>query len=255
MANTKGGIRLNTDTGFLKIVAMVSMVIDHVGARLYPNLGFMRIIGRVAFPIYAYCIAAGCVYTRNIAKYALRVLALAVISQPIYVVALRHISPAMRTLEAAGLMNPLNAIKWYGESLKSANILFTLLVGILFIWSIKDEKYVVTGALTLFVWRFGNYLNYGWKGVALMVIFYLFIERPTTSLLWVSGFMAWWGLTTGSSESLFGFRFALQMYALFAIPLLYIPTNTGWKLPKWAFYLFYPAHLAAIYGVAMLMGK
>ncbi|MEA4898763.1 TraX family protein [Bacillota bacterium Meth-B3] len=253
MTAARGGIRLNTDTGFLKIIAMITMVIDHVGAVFYPGLTVMRIIGRIAFPIYAYCIAVGCVYTRNIAKYALRVLVLAVVSQPIYVIALRHITPAMSELMQAGLMNPLNLLKWYGDSLRYANILFTLLFGILMIWSLKEKKYVVTGVLTLAVFQLSGFINYGWRGVAMMLIFHAFIDRPTTSFLWMAGFMTWWGLTTGSSNSLFGVQFALQTYALLALPLIYIPTKTQWKLPKWAFYLFYPAHLAAIYGATLLL--
>jgi len=77
-----GKIRLNTDTNFLKLVAIAAMLVDHLGARVFPQYGEMRIIGRIAFPVFAYCITVGCVYTRNIFKYALRmgVMALLVIS-------------------------------------------------------------------------------------------------------------------------------------------------------------------------------
>lgn len=66
-------IRLNKDTGLLKLIAILTMFIDHLGAAIFPEYRSMRVIGRIAFPIFAYCIAVGCIYTRNIAKYALRV--------------------------------------------------------------------------------------------------------------------------------------------------------------------------------------
>lgn len=49
----------------LKIVACVLMLCDHIGARLLPQYRILRIIGRLAFPIFAFCIAEGCRYTRH----------------------------------------------------------------------------------------------------------------------------------------------------------------------------------------------
>ena len=250
MAGSKQGVKLNTDTGFLKLVAMITMLIDHIGVVLYPNMNILRIIGRISFPIYAYCIAVGCIYTRNALKYALRVLVLAIISQPIYVIALKHVSPSMNAL-MAGQVTFLKVLQWYGLSMRSANILFTLLLGILLIWSIREKRYIITGALVLLVWQCSSYISYQWRGVALMLIFYAFIDQPLSSFFWAAGFMIWWGATTGSSVVILGWRFALQIYAVLALVLIYIPTNTKIKLPKWIFYLFYPLHMLALYGWAL----
>lgn len=252
MAVIRGGeVRLNSDTGLLKVIAMISMLIDHVGAVFYPQMTILRMIGRLAFPIYAYCIAVGCVYTRSIPKYATRVLVMALLCQPIYVVALKHVSFAMNEVLAGGV-TPLSLARWYLLSLKSANILFTLLLGILMIFAIREQKYVALAALVLITWYFSSYINYGWRGVALMVMFYAFLNRPLTSFAWVGGFMLWWALTGSTQFSWYNIRFGLQMYALFALIPIYLRTNTGVKLPKWVFYLFYPAHLIGIY-VATLM--
>ena len=43
----------------LKIIAMVSMLFDHVGKELLPQYTVLQIIGRLAFPIFAYMIAEG----------------------------------------------------------------------------------------------------------------------------------------------------------------------------------------------------
>ena len=53
----------------LKILAMVCMTIDHIGAMLFPQAVWLRVIGRLAFPLFSYCIAEGCRYTRNKARY------------------------------------------------------------------------------------------------------------------------------------------------------------------------------------------
>lgn len=246
MAGARGReVRLSSDTGFLKVIAMISMVMDHAGKMFFPQLGWMRIVGRLAFPIYAYCIAVGCVYTRNPLKYALRVLVLALVSQPIYCLALAHVSGPMRAAVEGGITLQ-GGVTWYVESLKSANILFTLLAGILLIWSLREKKYIATAAVTLLIWYTSGYLNYGWRGVALMVLFYALIDRPLASLCWVGGFMLWWAAQSGGYR-VFSFNFGIQIFAMLALPLIYIPTKTGVKLPKWAFYLFYPLHLAVIY--------
>ena len=54
-------VRTNQDTGLIRLIACICMFIDHAGKMLFPQYPVMRIIGRIAFPIYAYCLAAGCV--------------------------------------------------------------------------------------------------------------------------------------------------------------------------------------------------
>ena len=49
----------------LKLIALITMTIDHIGFMLLPQVKILRAIGRIAFPIFAYMIAEGCQYTRN----------------------------------------------------------------------------------------------------------------------------------------------------------------------------------------------
>lgn len=248
MAGKGREIRLSSDTGFLKIIAMASMLIDHMGAALFPGLRWMRIVGRIAFPIYAYCVAAGSIYTKNSLHYALRMLLMAVLVQPLYCLALNHMPgpfPWPLTLQGA--------VTWYVESLRVCNIMFSLLAGVLLIWSLREKKYIAAGLVTLLVWKFSAYLSYGWKGVALMVLFYALIDRPLSSLCWVGGFMLWWAAQS-SGYWIGQQRVGIQIFALLALPFIYLPTRTGLRGPKWLFYLFYPAHLAGIYLVSRLGG-
>lgn len=82
----------------LKIIASVCMLIDHIGA-VFPVLAaaeVFRLIGRIAFPIYAYMIAQGCKYTKNIYKYLLRLGIFALISEIPFDIAFMHYGPVGR---------------------------------------------------------------------------------------------------------------------------------------------------------------
>ena len=60
------------------------MLIDHIGAVFYPQVTLFRIIGRIAFPIFAYQIGVGYKNTKNLRKYLLRLLLVGIISQVPY---------------------------------------------------------------------------------------------------------------------------------------------------------------------------
>ena len=70
----------NLDTDFLKLIAIISMTIDHVGGVFFPEYPVFRYIGRLAFPIFAYCLTVGLLYTHDIKKYLARLALFAVIS-------------------------------------------------------------------------------------------------------------------------------------------------------------------------------
>ena len=63
--------RFGLNGNILKIIAAISMFIDHMGFIFFPNITVFRIVGRIALPIYAFMIAEGCRYTRNKIKYFL----------------------------------------------------------------------------------------------------------------------------------------------------------------------------------------
>ncbi|HCS73517.1 MAG TPA: conjugal transfer protein TraX, partial [Clostridiales bacterium] len=65
----------------IKLIAMITMLVDHIGAVFYPNALWMRIIGRVSFPLFAWGIAMGSRWTRDWKRYAARLLALALLTQ------------------------------------------------------------------------------------------------------------------------------------------------------------------------------
>lgn len=238
-------VNLNQDGNLLKLIAMIAMLCDHAGKMLFPQYAVMRIIGRIAFPIYAYSLASGCVYTKNHLRYLKRIVLLALISQPLYAVALAHTVPAMFSVSFAE--NPIKAIwTFYINSWNKPSILVTLAVGLMILWSIRNRELVLTAGLLIFSYLIQNKLDYGFKGIILILLFYLLCGKWWLSLPCVLAFMIWWGLK-GSGYSLFGVSFGTQMFAVCALPLIYIHTKSGVKLPKWMFYAFYPAHLILIY--------
>lgn len=242
-------VDLNTDTNLLKLVAMIAMFIDHAGKMLFPQYPILRVIGRIAFPIYAYCIAAGCVYTRDTLKYFKRVVLMALISQPIYAVALAHENAMMYAVPFSE--HPVQAaVNFYVYSWSHPSILLTLAFGILLIWTIRERQLLLTVAVGLFCWQIQGSLDYGIRGLVLMALFYLFCMKWWISLPVLLGYMAWWGLQ-GSGYALFEVRFGIQMFAILALPLIYIHTHSKLRINKWFFYFYYPAHLIII----MLLDK
>ena len=78
----------NLSTGFLKLIALLFMFIDHSGKVFFNNASDMRLLGRIAFPVYVWCMIVGFSRTRSVPRYLLRVLLVGLVSQPFYVLAL-----------------------------------------------------------------------------------------------------------------------------------------------------------------------
>ena len=80
------GIRcLNGNT--IKVIALIAMTIDHIGYLFFPEVTILRVIGRLAFPLFAFMIADGCYYTHSRKKYALLIGAVALLCQIVYYIA------------------------------------------------------------------------------------------------------------------------------------------------------------------------
>ena len=250
-------VRLNNDTGLIKIIACLLMLSDHMGKMIFPhawrlNAGewsavfpgdnIMRIIGRLAMPLFCYGIAVGCRYTRNIWKYALRLIGLGILVHPLYMTAMGH--APMGAFDWAKNFCRIDLIYEFFFTRK-LNILFTLGMGVLLIACYRSRSYVLLVLVSLLTWHMQGVLDYGYKGVLLILIFYALLDHPLASFLAVSLFMLNWAmpslLTVGKA------RANTEIYALLALPLIYVPMKRRVKLPKWVFYAFYPGHLALIY--------
>ena len=77
-------LRTNLDTDLLKLVAIAAMLLDHIGGAFFPETPIFRWIGRLAFPLFCYCMTVGLLYTHDIRRYLGRLAIFAVVSQPFW---------------------------------------------------------------------------------------------------------------------------------------------------------------------------
>ena len=113
----------------LKILAMVIMLTDHIGAflldRVDPLYIPLRSIGRLAFPIFCFLMAEGAFHTRSMPKYLARLALFAFLSSPPY--------------------NLVHGSPWY--STENVNIFFTLFLGLLGICAVSRIPKAIFSAL------------------------------------------------------------------------------------------------------------
>jgi hypothetical protein len=208
----------------LKIIAMLTMVIDHIGVIFFPEQEEWRVIGRIAFPLYAYFIAQGYRYTRDLKTYSSRLLVLALIC---------HIPVLV------------------GMNLDVYNVIFTLFGGLLalILLDLKQTSRWTTSlkilGLTLIALTASIIpIDYGLYGVLTVVMFYYFKELP----LLIAYVLL--NLVFFATSEIGG----LQWFCIFA--LLFIVWQhklPSVKVNRTFYWLFYPLHLAALYGLSVLL--
>lgn len=188
----------NTDTSLLKIIALVCMIFDHVGVAYFPGVIELRIIGRMAMPLYAWCLVVGSEYTHDPLKYALRLFIIGVISQPFNMMALD---------------NPWSKL----------NILFLLCLGVLAIAGIRKKwHYSEFWAPALcFILVLVLDIDYGWKGLAFILLLYAARKSKGGLAATYLAFAALWGTTSYSVTSLFGWKLGFLSGNIFS-PILQI---------------------------------
>ena len=225
MNSLKSGLTNN----FIKIIAIISMTIDHIGLIIMDDYTPFRIIGRLAFPIFAYFISEGCFFTRNIKKYFMQLLLVGVISQIIYT-------------SSTG--------EWY------LNILLTFSFSILLIYLFDKLKEYHNGTVyscivllvAFFIIFFLEEVNvnfdYGFIGIITPLVIY---NAPTKQkkILCLSLILVLMSINfTGNY---------VQFFSLFSIPILYLYNGERGKYNlKLFFYLFYPVHLGVLHLISIL---
>ncbi len=138
----------NLSTGLLKLIALVFMFIDHSGKVIFGNCQEMRILGRIAFPIYVWCMIVGFYRTRNVTRYILRVLLVGFISQPLYYFALdsqtdlavlfrQAFAPLAGGFSLQGLWEVLFTV-----FLNRPNIFLTLALGLIALCAIQEKDWL-----------------------------------------------------------------------------------------------------------------
>lgn len=209
----------------LKLIACAAMLLDHIGAVFCPGIG-LRIIGRIAFPIYCFLLAEGIHYTREPRKYGLRLLVGALLSEI-----------------------PFDLLFFGKITLAHASVMVTLLLGFLYGQAAKRATQLAVQILLILPFAVAAELlgtDYGGWGVALVALFVLSRGREGARVIQVIvlAFICW--MIGGYTLRFGSVRIPIEMAALAA--LIPIFCYSGQKITKntWiqrGFYLFYPVHL------------
>lgn len=196
-----------------KIIAMFTMLIDHIGLIFFPSEAIFRVIGRLSFPFFAYGIANGYSKTRNVYKYGQRLLILALISQPIYFLALDK-----ETLNICWtLFLGLAAIFFYENRLENKFLSYFLLL--------------LTIALTFFI-----RLDYGLYGILVILVFHIFKNDIFMIPVQI-------GLTLLKIV----WPLFIQIFSIPAFFIIHYFKKYDFKINRYLQYSFYPLHLLILY--------
>ena len=220
----------------LKLIALVSMTLDHVGLELFPDLEIFRILGRLALPIFAYMIAEGCTYTKNKWKYVGLTFGVGLLCQIVYFVAMESLYMCILITFTLSILL-IYALMW----LEKRRDLLSVLV---FVLVLAAELYVVEILPRTLLSGTDFAIDYGQYGVILPVLVYMGKKKHTKLLFLTPGLL---GLALTSP-------FEVQWYAFLAlIPLAFYNGSRGkWRL-KYLFYVYYPLHLGIIYLISLII--
>jgi hypothetical protein len=194
----------------IKLLAAALMVIDHVGYVFFPDAVGFRILGRLSFPLFAWLLAQGEAHTRDVQKYALRLVVWGLVSQPLY----------QLTFDT-----------------QQINILFTLLLGL---GCLRMARLFPRWQGLTWVCGYGlaevAHMDYGGYGIVAIALLGQFQPRI---IWWVSWVIFHLIFSLAIPER-------ISQYPAVLAPLLVPLSNQqpGAKV-RW-FYLFYPLHLAVL---------
>lgn len=200
-------------TGFqLKLLAMLAMTADHIGAVFFPEIPLLRWIGRLAMPVLCFFIGEGLCHTRSPRRYLLRLTGFALLSELPFDLAF------------------YGGIEWGHQ-----NAYFTLALGLLALWAIQSrgmEGWLLALTAALAAELLG--CDYGMYGVLLILLLDRF-HRARSEQLAAAALLnlAFFGLQT-------------QTLSLIALPLLWLYNGKRGRDDRRLFYLYYPAHLCVL---------
>lgn len=199
-------MKISLDAFWLKVIALISMTIDHIGYFLFPDLIILRIIGRLAFVIFAYFCANAYIYTSNRLKYGLTLLVLGLI---------------------------MDVIVYTSGFYVTSNIFITLGLGFFLIYGYDKNQYWLI-ALILILLAFIK-VDYGYYGVLVIFASYIFFKRIDYLMFANIVLITIFFFLKQLSD--------LQYYSIFGIGLLFLYNYQRGYSIKYFFYLYYPLHI------------
>ena len=222
------------DGTMLKIIAMVSMVFDHAGDMFFPDVLWPRMVGRLAMPLFSFCIAEGYIHTRDKNKYLLRMCIFALVSEVPFDLAfegninLTHQNIMLTFAIAILALRLFDLIRGSKKDSGKYSIGRTIL-GSLVVIAMAGVSLAVKADYTIF---------------AVISVFLFYILKDTRIYIRSGVGVAFLALTrTVGYYCATGFSI---------IPLLLYNGKKGKGL-KWLFYAFYPGHLLLLYVLKLVL--
>ena len=244
----------------LKIIAIVTMVLDHVASAFFNSNMVMRTIGRLAFPIYAFLIAEGYYHIKNnpekVKKHFIRLFVLTVVSEPIY-----------------DLFEEGSFFYWDSQSVMP--VLLLGMMGLMIIERFRDQP-VFIGVFCAISAGFTYFAktNYKLTGVLMIIFFYWFVSCCREWPVWKKyavlmvfakaylilynwsryGFPAWGRLIEMVRSR--SYSWSLIYIVIMLIFALYNGRN-GYKnrILNTVYAWFYPAHLLLLALIGFALGN
>ncbi len=231
----------------LKIIGAIAMTLDHIGMILFPSVIAFRIIGRIALPIFAFFVSEGARYTKNRIRHTLLMLGVGLLCQVAVLIATGEIlvnvliTLAMSTV-VCYLMADLKKALFTDTSWQKRMILtLTLVIVVLGIYTLNEIERI----------------EYGFIGCMLPPLAslnHMPSEAGSTlkrfDRVWISVLV----MSIGTLLFAIDTKIPIQFFALLSIPILLTYSGKRGKARlKYFFYIFYPAHLAVILAIYMLV--
>ena len=220
----------------LRTLALASMIIDHAGLALFPDIGLFRCIGRLSFPLYCFLIVQGYLHTHDIRAYGRRLLLFAFLSEIPF-----------DLLIFGRMASPMEQ-----------NVLFSLLLGLMALHAadtLKEKPLHASAAvMMLCMCAMAANVSFGWLSIALCLSMRYGAKRRLRLTLYTVGALLLYTLSlllSGVTRS----WVLVSLCSLFAlIPLLLYNGSRGARRPllTFLFYAAYPLHLIALLVIRML---
>lgn len=219
----------------LKIIACISMFIDHFNYVWFDYTTYLNCIGRFAFPIFAFQLTESYIHTHNLQKYFIKLFIFAIISQLPFMLFYSIFSNDF-----------------------TLNIMFTLILGLLFITFYDKVNKLLGFILGIFFAFLANKLHfdYGWYGISIIMIFYILKNHKvlmTCSFIFVTLLKYILPLISLDIVSILNILSSLNLYTMLClftslsiIFILFYNNKKGQDF-KYFLYIFYPVHLILIY--------
>lgn len=225
----------------LKIIACITMFIDHIGYVIFDGASWFNYIGRLAFPIFSFQISEGYIHTSNIKKYFIRLLIFALVSQIPFILFSSIISDDI-----------------------TLNVIFTLIFGLFSIHIYyKYNKFLGIASAILFgiIAQITN-CDYGFYGVAITFLFSVFHNHKivsvvgfavTTIIYYSCRIFNYWDYGIEVFKYAFSYYIPYAICTLLSIIFILLYNKKKGPNSRYLLYLFYPLHLLLIFGLSTLI--